>query len=172
MRSKVTAVAYFHSGDIDTAVHVTAVSLTLLCKSQRCHWHRCAVQWCYLYRCASQSGVIDTAVHVTTVSMIPLCKSQWCNWHHCTCLSGVNDTSVLWAAESDFLIKKTVLDYSQRCFWLQSGVNDTTAICTVVSLTPLWHAQRYHWHCCDMHNGVIDTAVTFTAVSLTPLWHA
>jgi hypothetical protein len=37
MRYKVTAVSYLHSGVIDTAVHVKAVSLTPLCKSQRCH---------------------------------------------------------------------------------------------------------------------------------------
>jgi hypothetical protein len=36
MRSKVTAVSYLHSIGIDTAVHVTAKSLTLLCKSQQC----------------------------------------------------------------------------------------------------------------------------------------
>jgi hypothetical protein len=34
MRSKVTAASYFHSGVIDTAVHVTAVSMTPLCRVQ------------------------------------------------------------------------------------------------------------------------------------------
>jgi hypothetical protein len=37
MMSKVTSVSYLHRGVIDTDVHVTAVSLALLCKSQR-HW--------------------------------------------------------------------------------------------------------------------------------------
>jgi hypothetical protein len=41
---------------------------------------------------------------------------------------------------------------------------------TAESLTPLWRAQRSHWHRCDVHSGVIDTAVTCTAESLTPLW--
>jgi hypothetical protein len=39
----------------------------------------------------------------------------------------------------------------------------------VVSLTPLWHVQRSHWHHWDIHSGVIDTAVICTAVSLIPL---
>jgi hypothetical protein len=42
MRSKVIAVSYTHSGVIYTALHVTAVSMTPLCMSQRCQWHHCA----------------------------------------------------------------------------------------------------------------------------------
>jgi hypothetical protein len=41
--------------------------------------------------------------------------------------------------------------------------------CTVVSLTLMWYAQWFQWHCCDMHSGAIDTAVTCTAESITPL---
>jgi hypothetical protein len=30
--------------------------------------------------------------------------------------------------------------------------------CTVVLLTPLWHAHQYHWHRCDMNISIIETA--------------
>jgi hypothetical protein len=105
MRSKVTAVSYLHSGVIETAVHVTAVSMTPLCLSQRGQWLRCA---CHsgvndtAVPCAAESysriktgvfriirenfqqswlhsGVNNTAVHVTAVSMIPLCN-QLCRF--------------------------------------------------------------------------------------------
>jgi hypothetical protein len=39
----------------------------------------------------------------------------------------------------------------------RSGVIKTTVTCTAVSLTQLWHAQRYHWHRCNMKIGVVDT---------------
>jgi hypothetical protein len=90
MMSKVTAVSYLHSGVTDSAVHVTVVSMTSLCMSQRCQWLRCdmhsGVNDCtemfskfnYLH-----SGVIDTAVHVTVVS-----------WHRCVYHSSVNDSAV------------------------------------------------------------------------------
>jgi hypothetical protein len=51
------------------------------------------------YEVQSHSGVIDTVVQVTTVSMIPLCPCAarlWC------------------AAESDFHIKNSAKDHSQR----------------------------------------------------------
>jgi hypothetical protein len=40
---------------------------------------------------------------------------------------------------------------------------------TAFSMTPLWHAQRSHWHRRDMHSRAIETIVICTAVSLTPL---
>jgi hypothetical protein len=55
----------YHNGINDTAVHVTAVSMTPLCK------------------CACHSSVNDTTLHVTTVSMTPLCISQQCHCHCC-----------------------------------------------------------------------------------------
>jgi hypothetical protein len=64
-------------------------------------------------------------------------------WLSCTGLSGVIDTVV-------------------TC-------NNIAVTCTAVSLTPLWHAQRYQWHRCASDSGFIDTAVTCTAVSMTPL---
>jgi hypothetical protein len=47
--------------------------------------------------------------------------------------SGVNDTAVSCATESDFLIKNSVLNYSRRS-WLPCSVNDTAVIC---KLTPM-----------------------------------
>jgi hypothetical protein len=88
--------------------------------------------------------------------------------------SGVHDIAVSCAAESDFCIQNSVSDVCKniRQSWLHCGVIGTAMIYTAVSLTPLWHAQRCHWHRCDMHSGLIDTAMTFTAASLTPVWHA
>jgi hypothetical protein len=49
------------------------------------------------------------------------------------------------------------------------SANTTGNPCTTESLTPLWHAQRSHWHrCADMQvlknvSGVIDSAVQ--------IWH-
>jgi hypothetical protein len=99
MRSKVSAVSYLRSGVIDTDVQVTAMSITPLCMSKRCHWHRCtchssvndtavpcAAESDFLIKssvelCAKifekiwlHSGVIDTAVHITAVSLTLLCK--------------------------------------------------------------------------------------------------
>jgi hypothetical protein len=48
----------------DTSVHITAESMTLLCMSYRCQWLHCA---CHI-------GVNDSAVHVTSVSLTPLCR--------------------------------------------------------------------------------------------------
>jgi hypothetical protein len=64
-----TAVSYMHSGVKDSTVHVTAVSMTPLCISQRSQW------LCY----ACHSGVNDSAVHVTAVSMTPMCN-QLCKF--------------------------------------------------------------------------------------------
>jgi hypothetical protein len=108
------------------------------------------------HHCDIHSGVIDTAVTCTTVSLIPL-FNQLCRKY------------------SQMILNTTVLFFMREY--------DSAAHGTAVSVTPLWHAQRSHWHRCDMpsgiidsavdiHNGVIDTAVTCTAVSLTPLWHA
>jgi hypothetical protein len=44
--------------------------------------------------------------------------------------------------------------------------------CINLKGTPLWLAQRSHWHRCHVHSGVIDTAVTCTAESLAPLSRA
>jgi hypothetical protein len=71
----VPAVSYLHSGVNDTTVHITAASLTPLCKSKRCHWHN--------YAC--HSSVHDTAVqcvHVTEVSF-----TKQCQWHRCAVCS-------------------------------------------------------------------------------------
>jgi hypothetical protein len=50
---------------------------------------------------------------------------------------------------------------SQRCH--------LTPLISAESLTPLWHAQRSHWHRCDMHSWVIDTAVTLDII-IARLW--
>jgi hypothetical protein len=82
-----------HSRVNDSAMHVTAVSMTPLNFYQ--NLHRCTAvsmtllcnvcmsqrfQW---LRCAHHSGVNNSTVHVTMVSMTPLCKSQRCQWHCC-----------------------------------------------------------------------------------------
>jgi hypothetical protein len=76
VRSKVTVVSYLHSGVNDTAVHITSVSMTPLCMSQRCQW----------LRCACHSVANDSAVHVSAVTMTLLCN-QLCRftpqiWSH------------------------------------------------------------------------------------------
>jgi hypothetical protein len=110
------------------------------------------------------NGVNDTTVHITAVSMTPLCMSQRCQWLPCACHSGVNDTAVPCAAESDFFIK-TVCQIirkdipkklvTQQCQWLHcachSGVND--------SMTPLCLSQQCQWLRCACHSGVNYTAV-------------
>jgi hypothetical protein len=83
---------------------------------------------------------------------VTLCMSQRCQWHRCAMCS-----------RNRFPYKKTACRIIREDIWkkfLHSGVNDTSVLCTAVSLT------------CDMHRGVIDTSVTCTAVSLTPLWYA
>jgi hypothetical protein len=95
----------------DSAVQVTGVSMTLLCKSQQSKWlhmhvtavsmtpqnfyinlHICTAvsmtplcmsQRCQWLCCARHSGVNDSAVHVTVVSLTLLVKPQWCQWHRC-----------------------------------------------------------------------------------------
>jgi hypothetical protein len=114
----------------------------------------------YLHSC-----VIDTNVRVTAVSLTPLCMSQRCQWYHCACAVC---NRVKFPYKTVFQIIRENIWQS----WLHTCVIDTVVTCTAVSLTPLWHAQRYHWHRCDMHSGIIDTAVTCTAESLTLLWYA
>jgi hypothetical protein len=49
-------------------VGCTVVSMTSLCKSQGCQWHRCVMcisQLCRGHHCACHSGVIETAVEPT-----------------------------------------------------------------------------------------------------------
>jgi hypothetical protein len=119
--------------------------------------------WSYLH-----SGVLGTTVQVTAVLMTPLIMSQRCQWLRCACHSGVNDTDVQCGAKSDFLIKNSVLNYSQiylmhglepfriwlrirvdnRHCWLHSDVNDPAVPVTAVSMTQLFPSQECHWHCC------------------------
>jgi hypothetical protein len=90
MRSKVTVVSYLHSCVNDSAVHVTAVSLTLLCISQQSQLLHCAVfriirenfRQSFLH-----SSVNDIAVHITAMSMTPLYMSQRCQLLRCACHS-------------------------------------------------------------------------------------
>jgi hypothetical protein len=106
--------------------------MTPLCKSQGCQWLRCA---CY-------SGANDSAVQVTAVSMTPLCISQ--QWHLLRCT----------------MCSQIIIPYKKKlCLASFSKIFNKVG-CTAESLTPLWHAQRSHWHHCDMYNCVIDTAVT------------
>jgi hypothetical protein len=90
MMPKVTAVSYLHSGVNNSAVPITAVSMTPLCTSQQSQWLRwnflkicIAAQQCQWLRCDVHSGVNDSAVHVTAVSMTPLYKSQRSHWLRC-----------------------------------------------------------------------------------------
>jgi hypothetical protein len=48
MRSKVTAVSYLLNGVNDSTVHVTAVSMTLLCV--RCQWLRCVELFAKIFK--------------------------------------------------------------------------------------------------------------------------
>jgi hypothetical protein len=117
-------------------------------------------------------GVKEKAVHITAVSMTPLCMSQQCQWLHCACHSGVNNTAVYITAVSlTPLGNQLCRIFSQWSKTLLLGQkSDSAAHSTDVSLIPLWHAQQYHWHCCDIHNGVNDTAVTCSAVSIIPMY--
>jgi hypothetical protein len=68
-----------HSGVNDSAVHVTAESVTplkffkIFIIAQRSQW----------LRCASHSRVNDSAVHVTAESVTLLCMSQRSRWLRC-----------------------------------------------------------------------------------------
>jgi hypothetical protein len=93
------------------------VSVTPVCMSQQCHWHRCAyhsgvnqlfsnifmnnLTHCFFYK-KSDSAAHGTAVsmtplwhaHCTAVSLTLLWLAQQCQWHHCGIYRGVNDTAV------------------------------------------------------------------------------
>jgi hypothetical protein len=77
-----------------------------------------------------------------------------------------------YTAVSSRVIRKTVFmrksDLSSQCTW-HSGVTDIAVPTTAVTMTPLWHAHRYHRHRCDMDSDVNDTAVTFDLI-LEWLW--
>jgi hypothetical protein len=84
------------------------------------------------------NGVIDTAVHGTALSMILLCMSQQCNRHRFPCHSGVNDTAVPCAAESDFRIE-TVLqiiceDIRQSLLHIEPMTPLCNQLCRICSL--------------------------------------
>jgi hypothetical protein len=74
----------------DSTVHVTVVSMTLLCMSQWCQWLR----WTLSKFASRHSSVNDSAVHFTAVSMTPLYTTQGCPWLRFAHHSGVNDSTV------------------------------------------------------------------------------
>jgi hypothetical protein len=79
--------------------------------------------------------------------------------------SGVSDTAVPCAGESDFLIKNSASNYSRRYTkksWLHSGVNDTAVYVTAVSMTRLCISQRCHWHGCA--TNFVDYLREFEAI--------
>jgi hypothetical protein len=143
-----------HSGVNGTALHATAVSVTLLCMSQRCHWHRG-------FR---NSNCIQNLV----VSMAPMRKSQQSQWHHCACHSIVNAIAVHVtndAAAHITAVSLTLLcnKFKKNCvnnttlFFLQKS--DYAAHGTAVSMTLLCLSQWCQWHWCTCHSIVIDTLV-------------
>jgi hypothetical protein len=80
MKSKVTAVSYFNSGVIDTAVHVTVVSLIPLCKSQGCQDTALMSELCHWKRCSCHSCVNDIAVNdnVNGTALSDFCIKKQC----------------------------------------------------------------------------------------------
>jgi hypothetical protein len=74
-------------------------------------------------------GVYDSVVHVTAVSMILLCMSQMCQWNR----HGINCWIFLWMISNTFLCRNLTRLHMEH------------------GMTPLLHAQRYHWYSCDMH---------------------
>jgi hypothetical protein len=72
MRSKVTAVSYLHSGVNDSAVHVTAVSMTPL---RRVQLSQISLEKTL---CRIICEIIRHKVGCTEVSVTPLCMSQRC----------------------------------------------------------------------------------------------
>jgi hypothetical protein len=81
-------------------------------------------------------------------------KSRRCHWR--LCHSGVNDTAMPCAAESDFRTKTVwqIIGKDIRQTWLHSGVMTVLCITAVslipqwhhTTLTPLWYALWWHWH--------------------------
>jgi hypothetical protein len=184
MMSKVTAVLYLHSCVNDSAVHITAVSMTPLCMSKWSQWLYCHNQVRF-FMSFYHSGVIDTAVictvesmtllkffqnlHIcTAVSMTPLCMSQRCQWLHCARHSGVNESAVKVKAKSDFwwvFLKLWIHEIWGIFFWFVL-IGFTPRICYIkgglsLGLNPGFGVLRFGFSC-DMHSGV-------TAVSMTLL---
>jgi hypothetical protein len=79
--------------------------------------------------------------------------AQRCQWHRCANHSGVIDTAL---QPSFFRISSKIIRHT--VFFIRES--DSAAHGTEVSLTPMWLAQRCHWHRCDMY---------CTAVPMTPL---
>jgi hypothetical protein len=99
------------------------------------------------------SGVHDTDVLVTAISMTLRCISQRCHWHRCS----TNVFSNIFANNQINCFYKEIRLSCTR----HSGVNDTAGTCAAVSLTPVWHAQRYQWHRCDFGLHIPETLATF-----------
>jgi hypothetical protein len=154
MTSKVTAESYLHSGVNDSAVHVTAVSMTPLCTSQRSQWLRQIFsKFTYLH-----SGVNDSAVHVTAESVSQIVFNLFFNWwiHEMweVSLWYVWKNLNICTAESMTPLKFFQnFIFAQQSQWLRcashSGVNDSAVHVTAESMTPLCTSQRSHWLCCD-----------------------
>jgi hypothetical protein len=120
-----------HNGVNDTALHVTAVPMTLLCISQRCKFYN--------------------PVHITAVSFTPLCN-QLCRISSRMIRSTVFYMRKSVSAAHGTTVSLTPLWHAQQCQWyrfvIHSGISDTAVTLEAVLLTPLWHAQQYQWHCC------------------------
>jgi hypothetical protein len=124
-------------------------------------WHE-IFYLCYFHQTIPPRPLIQGKSLLVSWSKLTKFVAQRCQWYHCVCMSprcqwhcwayhsSVNDA--VHPTLSNIFANYTVL----------MGKYDSAGHCTALSMTPLWLAERYQWHCCDLHSGI--------NANMTPLW--